>query len=150
MIKFEVLGIPVPQGSKEGFYNPKLKRVMMVESNKKTQPWRDSVAAAAAQAYPVEHFPVIRSAVDVTLFFFFPFRAQDLKKDGTPRARGMVPKISKPDLDKLIRAVLDSITAAGVWIDDSIVTDLTAKKRYSRQPGVKAVIQEIEELQYDL
>lgn len=36
---------------------------------------------------------------------------------------------SKPDLDNLAKPVLDALTAAGVWPDDSCVVALSAKKR---------------------
>jgi len=41
----------------------------------------------------------------------------------------------KPDRDNLDKAVCDAITAAGVWHDDSQVTDGRIRKRYV-QPGL--------------
>ena len=41
----------------------------------------------------------------------------------------------KPDRDNLDKAVCDAITAAGVWRDDSQVTDGRIRKRYV-QPGL--------------
>jgi Holliday junction resolvase RusA-like endonuclease len=143
MISFTVLGIPVPQGSKKGFFNKGLNRVQLVESNDKTQPWRDSVTAAAAQAYPIEHFPVIQTPVRVVCSFAFPYRSADLKKDGSPKRPGYAPKSSKPDLDKLVRAVLDAVTAAGVWVDDSQVAQVYAEKFYSSRPRAEIQIKEI-------
>ena len=40
-----------------------------------------------------------------------------------------------PDLDKLIRGVLDALTAV-VYRDDSQVTRITAQKVYGERPGV--------------
>jgi Holliday junction resolvase RusA-like endonuclease len=42
------------------------------------------------------------------------------------------------DLDKLTRAVFDSLTQSGVIKDDSYVVDLTARKNYNdlHEPGV--------------
>ena len=40
-----------------------------------------------------------------------------------------------PDLDKLVRGVLDSLTACA-YLDDSQVIDIKAKKVYSDIPGV--------------
>ena len=45
-------------------------------------------------------------------------------KPSAPRHPGR-----KPDLDKLVRAVFDSLTSI-VWIDDAQVVRLTAMKRY--------------------
>ena len=46
----------------------------------------------------------------------------------------MVPG-TRPDLDKLARALLDGITGVVVK-DDSLVVDLMVGKRYGEAPGV--------------
>ena len=38
-----------------------------------------------------------------------------------------------PDLDKLVRMLLDALTTAGVWIDDGLVCELNLRKQY---PGM--------------
>jgi Holliday junction resolvase RusA-like endonuclease len=40
-----------------------------------------------------------------------------------------------PDVDKLLRGVLDAITTSGAWRDDAIVVDTTARKRYYDDPA---------------
>lgn len=51
-----------------------------------------------------------------------------------------------PDLDKLVRAVLDACTDAGVWPDDSRVVHLQATKRYDdeQRAGVEVQIWRLE------
>lgn len=46
--------------------------------------------------------------------------------------------VKAPDLDKLVRAVCDSLTDAGIWEDDSQVIRLIARKDYADdcEPGV--------------
>jgi Holliday junction resolvase RusA-like endonuclease len=46
--------------------------------------------------------------------------------------------IVKPDVDKLARAVFDSLTTAGVWTDDCRAYGLAGWKYYAdpRPPGV--------------
>ncbi|WP_167507045.1 MULTISPECIES: RusA family crossover junction endodeoxyribonuclease [unclassified Mesorhizobium] len=34
------------------------------------------------------------------------------------------------DVDNLAKAILDAMTAAGVWLDDAQVVELTCRKRY--------------------
>lgn len=55
-------------------------------------------------------------------------------------ARPKKPKhqqhITKPDLDNLAKAVMDSLTTARAWVDDSQVWSLTLTKAYSDDPGV--------------
>jgi Holliday junction resolvase RusA-like endonuclease len=45
-----------------------------------------------------------------------------------------------PDLDKLIRAVGDSLTDAGIIRDDSRIITITARKLYADDRGPGAVI----------
>ena len=50
---------------------------------------------------------------------------------GLPRGRRPVTKVyadTKPDLDKLTRSVLDSLTDAGIFTDDSRVVAIDACK----------------------
>jgi Holliday junction resolvase RusA-like endonuclease len=42
------------------------------------------------------------------------------------------PHTSKPDTDNLFKAVMDAMTAVGVWKDDALVSDVTAGKFYAR------------------
>lgn len=46
------------------------------------------------------------------------------------RKGGRVIKGTKPDLDNLIKLVLDGISKSGIWTDDNIVSQVTAKKYY--------------------
>lgn len=43
----------------------------------------------------------------------------------------------KPDADNLAKAVMDALTAIGVWRDDDQITDLIVRKRYTA-PGTAA------------
>ena len=44
---------------------------------------------------------------------------------------GRIVHDKRPDIDNVIKAVLDSLTTAGVLIDDSRVESVTARKRYA-------------------
>jgi crossover junction endodeoxyribonuclease RusA len=78
---------------------------------------------------PLERFD---GPVRVHLQFVMP-RPKSTPKRSTP------PAVKKPDLDKLQRAMFDAIGSAGVWRDDSQVTDVVAGKRLAglnETPGV--------------
>jgi Holliday junction resolvase RusA-like endonuclease len=49
----------------------------------------------------------------------------------------------RPDLDKLVRAVMDALTMR-VWRDDGQVVAISASKRYSDQPGCTIVVSRVE------
>ncbi len=55
------------------------------------------------------------------------------------------PRAVAPDLDKLVRAVLDAATAAQVWLDDAQVSLLSANKieALNSEPGVSIHIWEL-------
>lgn len=125
-----VAGKPAPQGSKHG--RPIYKgtgdakvftgKVAQVESAKKTVvPWRADVRAACVneEGQPRTRFD---GPVRVLLEFVMP-RPLSTPKRSTP------PAVKKPDIDKLQRAVLDAVSSAGVWRDDSQVVDIHATKR---------------------
>jgi len=45
----------------------------------------------------------------------------------------------KPDLDNLAKAVMDALTAACAWQDDSQVCEMTVMKKYG-EPGVNVIL----------
>lgn len=123
-ISFAVPGTPAPQGSKRAFVVAG--RAVMAEANQATKPWRASVAAAAAEAMPGG--PRSDPAIVELQFAFARPRGHFGKRGLRPSAPTY--KATKPDVDKLARAVLDAIT--GVVIrDDAQVVQLTASKLFA-------------------
>jgi Holliday junction resolvase RusA-like endonuclease len=119
-LSFRVLGVPVPQGSKKGYVVGG--RAVLVESNKALMPWRDSVAAAALEAHqggPME------GALHCDLHFRMP-RPKTARKS-------MVFHATRPDLDKLTRAVFDALTISGVIRDDAQIASLFVDKTLALQ-----------------
>jgi len=131
-VSFFVPGSPAPQGSKRH-----VGRGIMVESSKAVGPWRERVALAAHQAMRAVGEPPFAGAVTVHLGFVMP-RTKSLPKTKT------VAATKRPDLDKLVRACLDSMTAV-CFADDSQVVGLRASKRLAlpeETPGVHINITE--------
>ena len=113
---FFAVGLPAPQGSKTRMPNG-----FMVEAGrKKLEPWRTAVANAARTQQ--ERIGTVAGPVSVDLQFRFP----PVKSD-PHRAR----HCTKPDIDKLVRATLDSLVHARLLGDDSQVWRLSASKRYA-------------------
>lgn len=126
---FTVMGIPAPKGSKRAYpyrRSDGTVGVSLVEASRKLVPWREAVRTEVLIA-KTRGAPMYSGPVHVELMFFLP---------RPKRPRSTFP-ITRPDLDKLARAVLDELT--GVLIsDDSIVVELWLAKRYARHtPGVK-------------
>lgn len=109
-VEFFVAGTPAPQGSKRHVGGGRL-----IEMSKKVKPWRAQIAAAATRQDATFDAPVTVTAV------FLLKRPQRPKweRHGT-----------RPDVDKLARALLDGLTGP-LLTDDSIVTELNVSKRYA-------------------
>lgn len=131
-IDFFVAGVPVPQGSMKGFFRGG--KIVITSANKNLGAWRQAVMFAA-QSTGARIKP--DTAISVIADFYLP------------RPKSVVQKIlhpfRKPDLDKLIRALFDGITDAGVWDDDSRVCLVLAAKYYADEShpcGVSVLILE--------
>jgi len=114
IIQVFVPGIPQPQGSKNAFNRGK--RAVLVETNKKLPAWRRLVTQRLEAANV--SCQALQGAVLLEITFLMP-KAKSNKKNYP---------YQKPDLDKLIRAVGDSATSAGVISDDSQICEIFANK----------------------
>lgn len=130
-VSFDVSGLPIPQGSTRAFV---VKGRPVITSTAKGLPqWRQLVALCAQEVART----VFEGPVCVELHFRLP-----RPKSAPKRKRTYATK--RPDLDKLARSVLDSITHVLIR-DDSQVVELRATKDYGSPPGVRVTIEEIAE-----
>jgi len=115
----------VPQGSSRGF-NVK-GRIIITSANKKLKPFRQELTSTAMQAMR-DHDGLLADkgvAVGISLDIYYR------KPPSVPKKR--IYMTVKPDLDKLVRSNLDSLTGV-VWADDSQVVELNARKHYTSGP----------------
>jgi len=115
---FWVQGRPAAQGSKRHVGGGR-----MIEASRFVGPWRQAVTHAALTVIDAEQWEKVLGPVEAE-FVFHIARPASVKESDRP-----LP-IKPPDLDKLVRAVCDSLTDAGVWGDDGQVVRLTASKVY--------------------
>ena len=72
---------------------------------------------------------------------------------GSGRNAGIVkasaPKwhISSPDVDNLVKFVLDALNGR-FWLDDKCIVYLKATKSYGYKPGVKVTVMDVDEISY--
>lgn len=116
-MRFFVAGIPAPQGSKRH-----VGRGVLIESSKALKPWREDIRQTALTAL-ADGGAVMAGPVGVSLCFWLP------RPKSHPKTRRTVPT-TRPDLDKLARGVLDALTSAGAYNDDSQVVWLVLEKQY--------------------
>lgn len=123
-IQLTVEGNPVPQGSFRHVGNGRI-----IAANPKLNTWRQTIADQIA---PQTSHRLIDGSIRVDLVFTLP----------RPKTVTRASPTTKPDIDKLTRAVLDAISLekyCQIIKDDSMVTDIHVAKRYANNnpPGVR-------------
>jgi Holliday junction resolvase RusA-like endonuclease len=96
----------------------------MIESSKALRPWRRHVTETVTQA--LGDWKLTKDPIKVRI----NFELQRPESVSNPKRKSWRehPTV-KPDVDKLARAILDSLTGV-VYVDDSQVIKLTVEKRY--------------------
>jgi len=123
---FDVIGLASPQGSKSAYVRGG--RAVIVDGSSKSgrdkhAQWRGDVCAGAMAARKGITF---EGAVEVRIAFYMPLVASDPYRS---------LHTTSPDIDKLVRSVLDSLTNSGLIRDDSLVCSLHASKEYQGGDG---------------
>ena len=131
-MRISVAGIPAPQGSKKHVGHG-----IMIEQSRAVGPWREAVRGETQRALmdgawlAGTHQPV---AVTITFYLARPKSA--------PK-RVLYPA-TRPDLDKLIRSVLDGLQSGGAFHDDSQVVRLAARKVFCAPGATPGCLIELE------
>jgi crossover junction endodeoxyribonuclease RusA len=122
---FTVYGVPAPQGSIKAFVTKRSRRVILTSDCKKLKPWRQEISGTALAA--MNGCPPAAKEVGVGVYvdFFFD-RPKSVSKKWPD-------KTTKPDVDKLLRALFDALTGIA-FVDDSQVV----RGGYSKQFGSPA------------
>jgi crossover junction endodeoxyribonuclease RusA len=134
LFALDVYGKPAPQGSHKAYVVAG--RARIVNDSESTLPWRQAVVDAARaeiDRYDGEWVP-LEGPLVTHIAFWLP------RPVGAPKTIDIRP-IKKPDLDKILRATNDALTAAGVWRDDSQVVSSHEEKFYSLGPELSRLYQ---------
>ena len=135
-------GTPAPQGSKRHVGHG-----VMVESSKRLPAWRTLVTDAAWAARAGA--PPLRGPVRLVATFGF---RRPRSHFGTGRNAAILRASAPPyptgrnigDLSKLIRAVEDALTDAGVWHDDDQVVAIVATKQWWPDAGAEIRVEALD------
>lgn len=114
-VSLSVIGDPASQGS-HAIMNGRIVQV----NSKKHKAWRNAITQQALATLPPNWVP-IDEPCELIVNFYMPKPAS---------VKRSLPTVS-PDLDKLIRAVGDSLTDSGVVVDDSRIVRISARKLYA-------------------
>lgn len=122
-----VPGVPRPQGSKDPYARPG-GGVNLVESARGLKAWRRAIVEACQDNEGAPRAVFARGVpVRLECVFVMPRTSRHPKTPGRPTP----PHTVKPDGDKLLRAVCDALTMAGVVWDDGQIDDHGVRKRYA-------------------
>jgi len=130
VLRIEVYGIPETQGSMRGFVRGG--RAIVTSDNVKLRPWRESVTWAARDALGTSRWEQVTGPVRVETVFWLP------RPKSAPKTRDVLP-IRGKDADKMLRSIYDSLTNAGVWVDDAQVCAGVFTKRYVVGPHLPKI-----------
>lgn len=99
---------------------------------------KQAFAYEARQAVGEKHKELMeKSYHKVEILFEMPYPASKLKKGST--AIDTQPHTKKPDIDNLVKFVLDACNGI-LWEDDKKIVAINAKKIYSLEPKTKIYI----------
>lgn len=105
----------------------------MYERNPLLKEWRALVALKAAET--MDGLEPSRAGIVLNARFLYVRPSSHLTTKGALR-KGAPRLPSRPDLDKLLRAVLDALTGI-VFVDDGQVVKLNAGKEYGNVAGAE-------------
>ena len=123
-LTIDVAGEPASQGSHSVIHG----RIVQVNSAKHKR-WRNVVAFAALELV-TEGWELLDEPLELSVIFYLP-RPKTVQDREYPSVM--------PDVDKLLRAVFDSLSGV-IYVDDSRVVRVSAQKLYADSRGPGALI----------
>jgi Holliday junction resolvase RusA-like endonuclease len=137
ILTFVLPGVPVPKG------RPRMTKRGHVFTPKKTVSYERSIALAAQAAKSkLAGGQLFDGPVMVTIHCHFGMPKSWSRK----RKEAMLyePHIQLPDLDNLVKSVLDGLNQTfGIWDDDKQVAAVTATKHWSEESSVLVRIEKV-------
>lgn len=126
VLRFFVPGFPATQGGMKPvpIKGSQFHRLITTGSAGLEQ-WRKKVTATAQTAMQATRATTIDGPVALSLGFFLPMPPS---RPAADRRRGIAVSVTKPDMDKLVRAIQDSLSLARAYTDDNRVAGLTTTK----------------------
>lgn len=85
-----------------------------------------------------KHRPRMQIVTPIKLYVEFGFKATAKKQIGKPHC-------SRPDIDNMLKTLIDCMTRCGYWHDDRQIYSLTAIKVIAEQPYIKIEVESEEQ-----
>lgn len=134
MYEFEMIGDPV------GKARPRMNtRTGRAYTPTNTKLYEYSLRQWFIREYP--YFKPIESRVKVTIIAYFSVPKSTSKKKEAEMLNQNISPTKKPDIDNIIKIVLDAMNKFA-FRDDTQVTELEIKKKYDKTPRIYIKIEE--------
>lgn len=133
MKQLKIDGVPVAKGrprlGRYGTYTPK-----------KTQEYEEYVKMCWVAKYG--SIQPSEQSLEVNIVFYMPIPKSYSKKQRAEILSGRLKHTKKPDIDNLIKSVLDALNGIA-YSDDSKIIKVAAEKQYSEKPRTEIQISEV-------
>ena len=133
MKQLTIDGVPVAKGrprfGRYGTYTPK-----------KTQEYEEYVKMCWLAKYG--SIQPSEQSLEVNIVFYLPIPKNVNKKQRAEMLNGKIKHTKKPDIDNLIKSVLDALNGIA-YSDDSKIIKVAAEKQYSEKPRTEIQISEV-------
>lgn len=124
-MEITIFGEPIPQG------RPRFTKSGHAYDPQRSQNYKQLVRFWVTQHLKkIPGFKPYENALCVDLTFYLGIPSSWAKQKKLQAIQGQIRPISRPDTDNLVKSVTDAINGL-LWVDDAIITDLTARKRYT-------------------
>lgn len=132
MISFVVAG--KPQGKERPRFDSRRKITYTPEKTK-------SYEALVRTSYQVQcrFDPPLYGAVKASIIAYYPIPKSATKAEREKMLAGAIKPTVKPDMDNIIKAILDALNGYA-YKDDAAVVEVEAEKRYSDKPRVAVIL----------
>ncbi len=124
-------------GKPQAKARPRSTRSGIVYTPKNTVLYENLVRTSFVEKYP--EFVPETGYVEAEITAYFPIPKSKSKRIRILMEKWFIRPKTKPDVDNITKSILDSLNEIA-FRDDSQVTDLTIRKRYSEQPRVDVTL----------
>jgi len=124
-LSFFVSGLPITQGGMKPVPDDRGGTRLITTGGDGLKQWRKKTTDIAQLAANLAHWVQLTGPVEISYRFLLPMPGS---RPAAQRKLGIAYSWKKPDLDKLMRAISDSLTDAKIWVDDGqVAVSHTAK-----------------------
>ena len=135
VLDFNIIGTPKPQARPKFFRN---KAGYMGTYSPKSD-WFNIVYSEILKQKQEKYKDIkLKGAIEIALRFYMPIPSSISNKKKQQLI--YAPHTKKPDIDNLVKAVLDAINYTNLWEDDSHIYKITTFKVYNETPQCKITI----------